>query len=283
MVRAAPVAEWTATEANQSDVLGNTTSDKPAETTNQARSTNIGFQNWQSGRRSDSGSFDDWPQRIATAWQQTVHGIIETGKLLIEAKVCLGHGRFSDMIRDQLPFLPRAAQKLMSIAENPALANASHETHLPASWTTLYELSRHPARLVAEKIADGTITPRLERADVRRKVLGIEEPKRKPTDRGIQALRRERDALKAHIADLEAARDLPPASSNDGNSVADRLIREAAALAIEPLTEDQKLDALVAVCRAAGFAPSRVVDHESTRRKAAAVILEAPGKSAKRI
>ena len=240
---AAPVAEWTATEANQSDVLGNTTSDKPAETTNQARSTDPGFQNWQSGRRSDSGSFDDWPQRIATAWQQTVHGIIETGKLLC------------------------AAQKLMSIAENPALANASHETHLPASWTTLYELSRHPARLVAEKIADGTITPRLERADVRRKVLGIEEPKRKPTDRGIQALRRERDALKAHIADLEAARDLPPASSNDGNSVADRLIREAAALAIEPLTEDQKLDALVAVCRAAGFAPSRVVEHESTRAR----------------
>src|SRR5215831_11535828 len=102
-------------------------SDKPAETTNQARSTDPGFQNWQSGRRSDSGSFDDWPQRIATAWQQTVHGIIETGKLLIEAKVCLGHGRFSDMIRDQLPFLPRAAQKLMSIAENPALANSSHE------------------------------------------------------------------------------------------------------------------------------------------------------------
>jgi hypothetical protein len=66
--------------------------------------------------------------------------------------------------------------------------------------------------LVGEKLADGSITPRLERAEVRR-VLGLEGPKPPRTQQpapGMQGLRQERDALKAHIADLEAARELPP-------------------------------------------------------------------------
>jgi hypothetical protein len=89
--------------------------------------------------------------------------------------------------------------------------------------------------------------------------------------------------LKAHISELEAARDLPEDGVDDPAIMSPT---EASAIfveAIKSLPEDEKLDVLVAVCRAAGFAPSRVVDHESTRRKAAAVIREAPGKSAKRI
>jgi hypothetical protein len=154
-------AEWMATEADQ------TTSDKP---TKQIKQPAVEPEILAPG---------NWPQRIAAAWQQTVHAIIETGKLLNEAKHVLDHGEFGDMIRDQLPFGPRTAQRLMNIAEHPVLANATHASHLPASWMTLYELSRLPALLVDGKLADGTITPRLERADIQRKVLGQEVPPRR--------------------------------------------------------------------------------------------------------
>jgi hypothetical protein len=52
-------------------------------------------------------------------------------------------GTFISMIRsdDALPFNERTAQRLMKIAEHPVLTNTTHESHLPTSWTTLYELS----------------------------------------------------------------------------------------------------------------------------------------------
>jgi len=81
---------------------------------------------------------------------------------------------------------------------------------------TLYELSKLPVDLLTARIADHTIDPKLERRDIRRKVQGIEDPPR-ATLNSVQVLRQERDALKAtvigqqqHIAELEAARELPP-------------------------------------------------------------------------
>jgi hypothetical protein len=40
---------------------------------------------------------------------------------------------------DALPFNERTAERLMKIAGHPVLTNTSH---LPTSWTTLYELSK---------------------------------------------------------------------------------------------------------------------------------------------
>jgi hypothetical protein len=85
-------------------------------------------------------------RRITTAWQKTVANIIETGRLLIEAKDDIGHGAFQEMIRSQLPFGPGTAQRLMQIAENKILSNTAHAPLLPASWMTLYELAKLPKR-----------------------------------------------------------------------------------------------------------------------------------------
>jgi hypothetical protein len=63
-------------------------------------------------------------------------------------------GTFISMIRsdDALPFNERTAQRLMKISEHPVLTNTTHESHLPTSWTTLYELSKaSPALLEAKK------------------------------------------------------------------------------------------------------------------------------------
>src|SRR5262249_25371274 len=121
----------------------------------------------ESKQQQQSLSFGEWPKRISIVWlrtaEQAVTGFIEVGELLNEAKADLGHGNFITMIKNELPFSRFTAFKLMAIAKNPALANVSHGQHLPPSWTTLYELSKLSADLVAAKIADGTITPKLER------------------------------------------------------------------------------------------------------------------------
>jgi Protein of unknown function (DUF3102) len=80
-------------------------------------------------------------RRITAAWQKTVANIVETGRLLIEAKDDIGFGGFQEMIRAELPFGARTAQRLMEIAEDRVLSNATHASLLPASWMTLYELA----------------------------------------------------------------------------------------------------------------------------------------------
>jgi Protein of unknown function (DUF3102) len=108
-------------------------------------------------------------RRITAAWQNTVHNIIETGRLLIEAKDDIGYGGFQEMIRAELPFGPNTAQRLMQIAENPVLSNAAHVPILPASWGTLYELAKLPRHGIDLEvlIEERAIHPKLERKDVR--------------------------------------------------------------------------------------------------------------------
>lgn len=68
---------------------------------------------------------DPKPRRRQAATGKTVESIIRTGKLLIEAKAKLKHGDFIAMLRSDLPFRERTAQRLMCIARRPNLANAS--------------------------------------------------------------------------------------------------------------------------------------------------------------
>jgi hypothetical protein len=110
--------------------------------------------------------------RINEAWQKTVDGIVETGLRIHDARTgqhALPHGTFQEMVRDDLHFTPRTAQRLMAIASNEVLSNTTHVSHLPASWGTLYELS-----VIGDKgydleagIQSGAIHPKMERKDVK--------------------------------------------------------------------------------------------------------------------
>jgi hypothetical protein len=106
-------------------------------------------------------------KRINAAWQKGVESIIETGQRLIEAKDELEHGSFESMVQLKLLFAPSTARALMAIAKHPVLSNRQHAGVLPPAWGTLAELARLPADLLASKIKDGTITPKLERKNVR--------------------------------------------------------------------------------------------------------------------
>ena len=104
-------------------------------------------------------------------WQGTVRNIVETGKALIDLKADLPHGAFTEMVETDLFFSTRTAQRLMAIAEHPSLSNPTHVSDLPASWGTLYELSKIDGCTVEKLIQAGRIYPELERKDISAFVL----------------------------------------------------------------------------------------------------------------
>ena len=58
-------------------------------------------------------------------------------------EAALPHGEFGRMVAGALPFNARTAQRLMAVAGDLRLSNTTHGSlSLPASWRTLYDLSR---------------------------------------------------------------------------------------------------------------------------------------------
>jgi hypothetical protein len=113
----------------------------------------------------------DWATRINATWRKSVEHIIETGRLLREAKAELGHGNWCGLFSARgfdgaVPFTVRTAQMLMVIADHPVLSDANHGTHLPPCWRTLYELSSVPDDELIHLIEDGTVHPGMMRKDV---------------------------------------------------------------------------------------------------------------------
>lgn len=111
-----------------------------------------------------AGRAGPWADRIRPHLVAAVDNIITAGRELIDAKEALGHGEFLELVQ-MLDLKPRTAQKFMSIARNEALTNASPGTHLPASWTTLYELSRMPVEDLQRAIGDGQVTSDMSRKE----------------------------------------------------------------------------------------------------------------------
>jgi DUF3102 family protein len=111
----------------------------------------------------------DWKshaKRINASWQKGVESILETGRLLIDAKNDLNHGEWGEMIQLKLSFGSRTAHMLMAIAGNPELSNRKHVSDLPPSWGTLYELTKLPGDALKTALAKGAINPKTQRKDV---------------------------------------------------------------------------------------------------------------------
>jgi hypothetical protein len=82
------------------------------------------------------------------------------------------------------------------------------------SWGTLYELAQLPAQLLKQHIDDGVVHPKMERKDAQALLPGKTAAPRKPKQRDTE-LRRVLEAKDAHIAELEAARDVTPATEQN--------------------------------------------------------------------
>src|SRR5262249_32653256 len=101
------------------------------------------------------------------AWRKTIAALIEVGRVLIEAKAAIPHGKFNRWITKHCPFGQRAAETLMRIAENPLLSNPQHAALLPCSWHTLGELDRLPEEELSYAIEHRLVRPDLKREEVR--------------------------------------------------------------------------------------------------------------------
>jgi N6-adenosine-specific RNA methylase IME4 len=109
-----------------------------------------------------------WAARIAGAWRKSVEAVLESGRLLSDAKAALPHGAFIEMIRHDLPFKRSTAFRLMAIAADPRLANGAHVQHLPPHWGTLYELHKLTDQQFEAKLSTGEIHPEMLRRHVAR-------------------------------------------------------------------------------------------------------------------
>ena len=81
---------------------------------------------------------EDYASRICAVWRRSAEAIIETGRLLIEAKNELKHGEWLAMFDGRLPFTERNAQRLMEIGRDMRLANPTTLSLLPAEVSTIH-------------------------------------------------------------------------------------------------------------------------------------------------
>lgn len=107
-----------------------------------------------------------WALRINACWRKGIEAIIGTGRLLNEAKESCDRGEFENMLETDLAFQPRTAQRLMAIARDTRLTNPTHASLLPASWTTLYELTQLSDDEFDRGVEEKIIRPDMERKDV---------------------------------------------------------------------------------------------------------------------
>lgn len=125
---------------------------------------------------------EQWADRITTQLSKSVESIIATGRLLIQAKRALPHGEWGRMFKDGLvPFSQNTADRLMAIASHAVLSNSAHVQNLPASWGTLYELTKVEPKTLTAAIKDGVVTVDMPRARV--KTLRSANPVRRPRQR----------------------------------------------------------------------------------------------------
>lgn len=120
---------------------------------------------------------DEWAKLIHSKWQEQVESIFEVGNLLEAAKLELDRGEWLALVKDSLPFDRTTAYRLIEISTSDRLRNDAHGQHLPASWRTLYELTRLTDEQFATGIKTGVINPRMQRKDI--KQLLPEKPKKK--------------------------------------------------------------------------------------------------------
>ena len=117
----------------------------------------------QAGKSANGRSRSEFVALIQTEWRKQIDGVFAVGLLLEAAKEELPHGEWGLMFQNkELPFGQNTAGILMKIADNANLRNSDYSQNLPASWRTLYELTKLPDELFIAAIADGRIHAGME-------------------------------------------------------------------------------------------------------------------------
>jgi hypothetical protein len=182
---------------------------------------------------SNHPSVEEWAEIIGSDFRRSVEATIAAGRHLREAKDQLDdeRGEFLQLL-DRIGIHETTACKLMRIAAHPIISNFSHVKKLPLAWGTLYELTTLPTDVLEAKLADGTVTPEMEREDVvalKATLKGQERQSRSKqtaTQRGngrrVAELEAELEALRARVAELESRGTSQPRSARiSANQIVD--------------------------------------------------------------
>jgi hypothetical protein len=197
---------------------------------------------WASTGPIRSGRAPDHPKRdlksltarFRNALRKGVEGIIEAGRVLIEAKDELDHGKFMKWVVRELRFGERRpgdravsirkADMLMFLARNAVISNPQHWHALPPSPRTLWELTQiRPTRRLLDLIATGKVylgMTREEAIALRRGASNRRSPvpKLKPQIAALLEvciLLGGGDGVLAHLRGLTDMGDVPPAAVVD--------------------------------------------------------------------
>jgi hypothetical protein len=107
-------------------------------------------------------------EAITGCWGKSAQGFVDTGSYLLQAREELGRDVYNAL---RLPFSPRTRQRLIAIASHPILA--THVSHLPPCWGTLYALTELEDDVLRAALVDGRIHPGLQRNKIRTEVLRL--------------------------------------------------------------------------------------------------------------
>lgn len=129
-----------------------------------------------------------WRSKIEGAWKTTVASIVETGRLVKQAKEELG-GSYRDL-ESQLPFSSSTASYLSRIAEHSVLSNAQYWSRLPNAYNTLYHLSKIESEQLIQYIEDGKVKPETTLAMVKKLTQPSQshEGNETPTEQGMSRI-----------------------------------------------------------------------------------------------
>jgi hypothetical protein len=126
-----------------------------------------------------------WVDWVGISWEASVAHIFETCDKLIKFRDQFKHhGTWGKAIEERLKLSQRSINMLITIGECKKLRKPKSETPisgLPASWGTLYEMTRLPNDVLETKLKSGEINPSLRRVDVEKMVReanGQSKPRR---------------------------------------------------------------------------------------------------------
>jgi hypothetical protein len=106
---------------------------------------------------------EEWAEVIRPDLAAGTASYISAGRKLLEAKQQLKKqgGSFIDLVENRLGWDVNTVEKWMKIAGHPVLTDSETLQNLPTAWTTLYQLSRLPRKVLEGYIADGTVHSQL--------------------------------------------------------------------------------------------------------------------------
>jgi hypothetical protein len=164
--------------------------------------------------RKNSRSPEQWAELIRSRWQQNVKDIFETALMLETAREELGASEFRLMAEGELKFSKSMVSQLIAIADDDRLADV-HHGKLPASWRTLYELTRLTNEQFAAGLESGVIHSGMQRKDIAQLKPKKEKPAPPPEPELKGRKLVERRGFEAWQVIVSALREMTPDERTD--------------------------------------------------------------------